>query len=620
MAKRGMKARLLSLILICALILTSFCGCVDDQTVADALALSIDAYLAQKEDASVTEAPSQEVSLPSGPYKELYEDEDHLCVSFLDMEYERPDMATLETEILNLGVVAQSGDADAVIAQCDLVDELWTDALTMYRIADIHYNININDTFYEEEQTYLYDELTRLEVTLYDQYMGLIEGGYKDALIEDWGEDEVQAVIDYASLVTPETAQIDARDNELQQVYYDVMENTTIFMDGREWTWDDIMEDDNIVGDTYQRYIDAFCDQLAVNLEDTFMEMVAIRNEQAQILGFESYIHYRNVVYDRDYSPEDVAAFREAVKEYIVPLYYDWVIRSYGYEDKETLYDMTFEQDEMMDWAREGFGHISPDLVQAFDYMVEYDLYDIDDSEGKIGGAYTTYIDGFESPFYLGAFSGDCYAVNELVHEFGHYASFFHNPGDGPLDLAEIDSQGLQMLMLNEFDDVYGEEVAGDAAADVLLDMMYSLITGCLYDELQEKIYTENLSMDEIGALHAQLYEDYGLADLYYYSEHSWILVNHNFTSPCYYISYATSAVPALEIWQVAQEDYDEGAELYLSLYERDHYDEFTEVLDDLGFHDPLAPETVKMLADALDEGMREYLSLPWDQAIADAA
>ncbi|MBP3371305.1 MAG: hypothetical protein J6L88_02140 [Clostridia bacterium] len=620
MNKRHIWARVVPLVLLCVLVLSPLCGCATQQMMADALAQDIDAFIAQREVPLPQGQESFGADLPRGPYFELYEDDFHGDVSFLDMEYERPDLQELESQIDKLFTVGETGDAASVVAQCDVVDELWTHAVTCYRIADIHYNMDTNDEFYEQEQSFLYEEITRMEVKLYDGYMVLIEGGYKEALIEDWGEDEVQATIDYAQLVTPESALIDARDNELQQVYYDLMDSTTITWEGRTLTLDDILEDEKIVGDAYQQCIDLYCNELAAGFEDEFMEMISMRNDQARTLGFESYAHYRNAVYDRDYSPEDVAVFREAVKTYIVPLYYDLILKSYGYDDKEALFDASFEQEELMDWTRHTLGGISGELVQAFDYMLEFDLYDIDDSDGKIDGAYTTYIDEYEAPFYLGCFNGDYYAVNEITHEFGHYASYFHNPGEGPLDLAEIDSQGLQLLMIRGFDQIYGDDVAGDAATDVLLDMMYSLITGCLYDEFQEAVYTQELSMDEIGALHAQLYEDYGLADLYYYSQHSWLLVHHNITSPYYYISYATSAVPALEIWQVAQEDYDEGVELYLSLYERDHYDDFTEVLEDLGFSDPLAPETIQSLAGSLQQGVDAYLTQDWDAVTADAA
>ena len=88
--------------------------------------------------------------------------------------------------------------------------------------------------------------------------------------------------------------------------------------------------------------------------------------------------------------------------------------------------------------------------------------------------------------------------------------------------------------------------------------------------------------------------------------------MSHTFQSPLYYISYAVSAVPALEIWRVAREDFEVGKELYLSLYARDHDEDFLEVLEDLGFADPFDEETILDLADALEEEIARTRSRHW--------
>ena len=79
-------------------------------------------------------------------------------------------------------------------------------------------------------------------------------------------------------------------------------------------------------------------------------------------------------------------------------------------------------------------------------------------------------------------------------------------------------------------------------------------------------------------------------------------MIPHTFQSPMYYISYATSMVMALELWELGQADFDAAREAYLSVLQRPFYSGFRELAQGIGLDDPLAPEAVTKIASALEQ------------------
>ena len=72
------------------------------------------------------------------------------------------------------------------------------------------------------------------------------------------------------------------------------------------------------------------------------------------------------------------------------------------------------------------------------------------------------------------------------------------------------------------------------------------------------------ITADEYDAVYAGLSEYLGI-DEEYRSDDSWRYIT--ISSPCYYISYAISAVSALQIYVDAMKDFDAAKESYLKLF-----------------------------------------------------
>lgn len=88
-----------------------------------------------------------------------------------------------------------------------------------------------------------------------------------------------------------------------------------------------------------------------------------------------------------------------------------------------------------------------------------------------------------------------------------------------------------------------------------------------MYDEFETEVYQNpQLTLEEINRRFKEISEQYG----YYYEDGEegcfWVQISHNFQSPLYYTSYATSALSALELWLWSLEDRQQAVECYMDL------------------------------------------------------
>ena len=245
--------------------------------------------------------------------------------------------------------------------------------------------------------------------------------------------------------------------------------------------------------------------------------------------------------------------------------------------------------------------------MESLEYMLRNELYDFKVDENKMEGSFTTYFSDYETPYMFTQWTGDPTCPTTFIHETGHFTNYYWNAQVGwsrgtNLDLAEIDSQSLPLLMIPKFGTLYGR-YADLAVKEALNDAMYAIISGCMEDEFQQAVYeTPNMDLDEMNQIYLKICKDYGFEMLYGYTGVEWAAIPHSFQSPMYYISYATSMIPALEIWKLSTEDYEFAKSVYFSVLLRDNDLPFRRVLSKNGLKDIFIESTIKEIADALSD------------------
>jgi oligoendopeptidase F len=138
-----------------------------------------------------------------------------------------------------------------------------------------------------------------------------------------------------------------------------------------------------------------------------------------------------------------------------------------------------------------------------------------------------------------------------------------------------------------------------------LLDALYAIVTGCMEDEFQQRVYANpGMTLEQMNRLYAQLATAYGMEEVYGFSGMEWVLIPHSFQSPMYYISYAVSMVAALQLWEEQQTSEAEAWEAYWGIMMRGSYSDFRSVLMDNGLSDPLSETTIKRIAALIDRSI----------------
>lgn len=320
-----------------------------------------------------------------------------------------------------------------------------------------------------------------------------------------------------------------------------------------------------------------------------YREMVDLRNEQAQLYGYDSFADYAyESSYGRDYTPEDAAALCEAVKpyarEYFSKLYYSEAT----YADYTV--DTCFTEKELVGMIEHFMPQISDEAAEAAAYMRQHGLYFMDSLSRVADMGFTVTLDEYNAPFIYLALSGDEYDIESMFHEFGHYYDAYVNPvpdlllSVGSLDIFEIHSTGMEALSTGWYEELYGEDA--DIARIRFLDSaLYTVFSGCMFDEFQRIVYADpSLTPEQINETFVTVAESYGLNSYGRSFSHYWMQVNHNFESPFYYISYAVSMLASLQIYEMAEADWGTARDFYNRLVSLGAFDyTYCELLDAVG-------------------------------------
>lgn len=500
-------------------------------------------------------------------------------VDYRDMEYESYDLSRLEEYTAPIYELAESGGETEDFNAAD--DALYDQIAYIYTL----YVLKSNEYYADSANEELAAESARAMQVYYDaqdEYllaMRALASSENRDLMTDYYPD---AAIDYFAGFEPSSDEEDgltARETELTQKYYALMAE-------EEPDWDAVGE--------------------------VFVELVELRRQIADILGYDSYAEYAyESFYMKDYSPESAETVWRGAKEYFAPLV--WA-KAGEITDRaaKLAEDESFECNvrAVLEALEKGSSALDGEVYVAYKYLKEYHLYDLEKSSGKADEGFTTYLQYYCEPFIFNAATNTFYDFPDTFHEFGHFVSYFYS-GAGLIfstpdnDLSELHAQGMNVVMTYLYDELFDPERADVIRDTVLMELALSVVDGALYDEFQQRVYSEpDLTPERVNEIYAELYEAYGYAPYEGY-EREWMSVVHNFTSPFYYISYAVSALGALEINELCQENFETGRDKYLELLAMDpEVWYYSEALTQAGLSDIFDIDSYAAVAEALERAL----------------
>ena len=571
-----MKKRI-ALLLAAAMLSLILCGCADDAETAGAV----------RSDGSVSDA------LATGLGVTVPEDETgrfasadgiHADVDYADMTWYIYDDAELLDKAARLGETADGKEA------ADLYDWLMAEYAKVYtldNLAYIDFYAHPGDETLSDACQQLDSILNEVNDALCTALSDALDGPAGSALRSYIGEDKATALVGYDEQ-TDRQREITERVSELTLQYNAL-----------------IME--------YLSY-----DEETEKIGALYRELVDLHNEEAQIVGYKDYADYAyEASYGRDFTPDDAAALCEAVKPYARQYFGSLYYNEATYADFSA--DTDLAERELVGLVTQYMPRVSDDAAKAAAYMEKHGLYFMDSVDRVSDLGFTTTLDQYNAPFIYLALYGDQNDIQSMFHEFGHYYDAYVNPvpdlllSVGSLDIFEIHSTGMEALSTGWYEDIYGEDA--DLARIRFLDSaLYTVFSGCLFDEFQRVVYADpSLTPEQISQTFVTIARSYGLRSFGKEFSHYWMQVNHNFESPFYYISYAVSMLASLQIYEMAENDWAAAADFYNDLVSLGAFDyTYCELLDKVGlecFTDGL-PACVSQAVEDM-----EALCLAWENA-----
>ena len=553
----------------------------------------------------------------------------HPDVRFSDMRYVRPDTDAIESALDKLADdIASTAPAAHLLAAYADIKAQYEAADSAMALCYLLYAFDVTEPEYEEEYARLQSALSRLDLLMTDVTIQLYElsDETRNRMDETYTKDYVDAVYQGQSLNSDEIQPLLDAEQALISEYDRLSATFTLLDGGKEWTLDDIYSDDSLTTGEYYRLVDAYYAAFNESAGRCYLELTKIRHQIAQKLGYGSYGAYGYDCYARDYTVEDAKALHQAVKTHIAPLFATAQNALYSVETVSQtsdaqepalgnriqrffrqigqifavatpdpaltvndLYGQVYDQNSFLSEFASVAEDFSPSLSEGLQYLLKNSLLDLSVNPKKMSGSFTTYISEYQAPFIFSQWENNSASVDTFIHEFGHFSNYYHNPFVGwsmsdSLDLAEVDSQALQLLMTPYYDRLYGAKYGQIAEHALLLDCMFTLISGCMEDEFQQTVYENpDMTLAEMNAVYYRLAQEYRIAEVYAYNGTEWVTVPHTFQTPMYYISYAASMVPALELWEIAQTDFVSARTAYLKIIDRAPYTGFRDELKQTG-------------------------------------
>lgn len=439
-----------------------------------------------------------------------------------------------------------AAECDELLDQMDILEDYYDKGGLDYFYAAILYDVSGSDADYEIYMD-AYDFSATVEAMYFSLYGAFYDSALREYFFYGYSQEEIEQMLaDTAWAGEQDVADLQSQAEELM---------------GEIESMDD--SDSRLYG--------------------KYAELVKINNQLATYYGYDNYYEYASAVeYGRMYDYEETKKLYAFVKTYVVDLFNQ--VEDYLEDAQSLLQDSqvinAYNSLTDSDIFRNDYAYRAVTQYLATMHNTDLDMYAYAKELFYQGNYFTGVTEGaytWENPtgsglpvlyfctddYYSGAFT--------FVHEFGHYANAIYNSGYSvDFDLSETQSQGNEIIFLAFLKTKLANEgkLAGKSSAyakayDLLVaqkldDFLYSIIRSALVDEFEHAVYTGSYQGTGLN-LNRVTQSDYrriltDLVNAYEFYDVPGHYVYIAGTSPCYYISYAVSALPALTLYSIAEE------------------------------------------------------------------
>ncbi len=593
MKKSGLK-RILSYMLTLATVLSVFASPVFSVNAYAGVDMSAPADTHKfASDISKRSVPEAEADASVEPHWYDPDSEYHADIDYADMKYEGVDHDEALKLAEDMREYAASGDEEGTIRTYDAIEKMGMHIDTQYQLAEIKREKNVFDDEYEAAASEMVDLSIEFSDATDSAIRDAMDSAVGDALRGHIGdEDIIDYFLNYHDM-TEEEKKLESEFMDLKNEFDRIFTGETeVTIDGEKWTFDKLNSSNSLNYNEYVKIMSALYGERNRQFAEIYIKIIENKNAKAAYNGYDNYPDYAyENAYNRDYTTQDIRFVHDEVRKYVVDLHQEL-------EKKDTynfkLENMDLSGEERLKRVGPAIAKLDPELTIAWDYWVSHGLYDLDDSDNKLEKGFTTELKDYGSAFIFDKPYGNWNDLQTVIHEFGHLNNSYHVQygyhDDGfNVDVAEIHSQGLELLMLEYAEEIYGESSADAARLNVISDMVESIIQACMIDEFEYWAFTceEELTADKLNDKFYEIYKTY------YPNEeddpivpYAWGEITHVFETPFYYIAYGTSALAALDIFAMSIEDRQAGVDCYMNVTTYGWDTGYRELIEDVSLPD----------------------------------
>ena len=349
-------------------------------------------------------------------------------------------------------------------------------------------------------------------------------------------------------------------------------------------------------------------------LDQGFEYIVRYVNKANELVSQISEKNYLDFAYDyyysRDYQYEDAVPFINYVKQYFVPILKDKKkLARPTSVDSDLLkiissYNLCNRRANMCDLFESYANEMGGRYLTAYNNAFKYGYYCFSDNSNSMGTAYEWNLNGVNDAVLF--FSRNYQDVLSVAHEFGHYYSCTQNDGirkNDAYDLQETYSQANEFTfctyLLEQKKDDSKAATYNYFVDEKIYDSISQIINEAVITEIEQYAYTTpNLTKETLIAGVNNILDSYeGTASDTYFMAPC-------LTSPCYYVSYATSLMEAL---QFAALSFEDAKETYTKLIETNGKYTMIERWENAGLTSPFKEKTFQTLAELFNNIAEKY-------------
>jgi M3 family oligoendopeptidase len=268
--------------------------------------------------------------------------------------------------------------------------------------------MNTEDEYYDAEVLWLQEQMARMIPFTNAWNKALTGSAFRKEFEAEFGRQLFKIM--EASLMTederivPETIE----DGEITQEYVKTVAQANTELNGEKCNFYGLLK--HMESTDRQERKNAFeawaalYEKISPKLDEQYSKLVGLRDTSAKKMGFKSYTDMAYIMNDRfDYNQEDAARFRKQVLDIITPAVTKIRDRQRARlgVDKLKYYDEALKfpegnakpigtMQELVDKAQVMYRSMSKETGEFFDFMKEYQLFDLETRHGKHMGGYMT--------------------------------------------------------------------------------------------------------------------------------------------------------------------------------------------------------------------------------------